>query len=247
MFGRNSLISKKILLVDDVELFLEMEKDFFRRENFTLLVARSGREALEVMQRESPDLVFMDLYMPEGNGDDICRQIKENPETRGIPVVIVTNSRDEVDFARCRQAGCEELLMKPVARAPFLAAAYRILKVSDTDTLRIHTRLPVRYGIGGAEPTSGYTFDLSTGGLFIETDKPHLTDTVLHLEINLLQPGTVLHCQGRVAWANHADWVRKGDLPSGMAIQFLALSPATRDTLRAFVARKKSFSAATPL
>jgi uncharacterized protein (TIGR02266 family) len=234
-------------LVDDVELFLEMEKDFFRRENFTLLVARSGREALEVMQREIPDVVFMDLYMPEGNGDDICRQIKEKPETRGIPVVIVTNSRDEADFARCRKAGCEELLMKPVARAPFLAAAYRILKVSDTDTLRIHTRLPVRYGIDGAEPSSGYTYDMSTGGLFLETGKPFLTDTTLDLEINLLQSGTTLRCQGRVAWVNHADWVRKGDLPPGMAIQFLALSPANLSALRSFVARKRSFPAGTPL
>lgn len=87
---RRPVTRKKILLADDVELFLELEKTFFRRESFELLIARTGQQAWDLTQAETPDLVFMDLFMPGMDGDAACRLIKQQPQTASIPVVMVT-------------------------------------------------------------------------------------------------------------------------------------------------------------
>ena len=69
---------KKVLLVDDVQLFLEQEKTFFNRNDFELLLARRGSEAIRIIREEKPELVFMDLYMPEADGDRCCHMIKSD-------------------------------------------------------------------------------------------------------------------------------------------------------------------------
>ena len=79
----------KFLLVDDVELFLNLEKSFLDRESFIIDTARSGKEALEKIRADKPDLVLLDLYMPEMNGDEVCRQIKSDPLTRDIIVIMM--------------------------------------------------------------------------------------------------------------------------------------------------------------
>jgi len=63
---------KKILLADDVRLFLEQEMGFLEREDFQVLMAHNGMEALKIVQEEMPDIVFMDLYMPGMDGDRCC-------------------------------------------------------------------------------------------------------------------------------------------------------------------------------
>ncbi len=232
--------SKKILLVDDVELFLEMEKDFFRRDRFQLLVARNGEEAVEVARQEKPDLIFMDLHMPKENGDEACRRIKADPDLRFTPVVIVTNSTDQNDLEQCRQAGCDDILIKPLLRNTFLATAFRHLKVHDSDSVRVRTRLNVRYGTDQASLVNGFSIDLSAGGIFIEHDEPPAPGVEMNLEFAIPSPLTTIRCRGRIAWCNHPDWLRKGDLPFGMALQFLDLSPVARQALRDYIRGKQA-------
>ncbi|HKK01215.1 MAG TPA: response regulator, partial [Desulfuromonadales bacterium] len=100
---------RKILLVDDVELFLELEKTFFNRAGFQLLVARTGQEAYDLAVSERPDLIFMDLFMPQMNGDEACRLLKADPALAAIPVVMVTQGGHEEELRRCRQAGCNDI------------------------------------------------------------------------------------------------------------------------------------------
>lgn len=112
----------KLLLVDDVELFLELERSFLSREIFEIVTARSGREALEKVRRVRPDLVLLDLFMPEIDGAEVCRSLKADPDTRNIPVIMTTSEpQEEPDIRkRCFEAGCDDFIPKPLRREELL-------------------------------------------------------------------------------------------------------------------------------
>lgn len=227
---------KTVLLADDVELFLELEKSFFRRENFRLLVARNGSEAYDAITAEMPDLVFLDLYMPEMAGDECCRRIKANPELSSIPVVMVTHGGRDADLRRCRDAGCDDIVLKPINRHNFLNTARHHLSVQDREAPRIRARLHIQYGPAGQEQTlKDYTVNLSTGGVFIEADSPLPLDTPLQIRFDLPGRTTPIECQGRVAWVNKAEKPIKPKLPSGMGVQFLDLTLADMGDIREYV------------
>src|SRR6516225_4037411 len=130
----------KILLVDDDRLFLEMEKDFLRQSAVMVYTAADGREALDLLKTVRPDLIFMDLLMPEIDGATCCGILKSDPHLSSIPVVIVSVAGLEDDFARCRAAGCDGILNKPIKRDEFLAFGHRFLNNIDEIELRIPCR-----------------------------------------------------------------------------------------------------------
>lgn len=226
---------KKILLADDVELFLELEKTLFRRENFVLLVARNGQEAFELIASQRPDLVFMDLYMPVMNGDEACRRVKDDVQLHSTPIVMVTQGGREEDLARCRQAGCDEILLKPINRHLFVETARRLLAIAARETQRIGARLEVRYGTGNQHLLSNYSVNISTGGLFLETDDPLPVDTPMTLEFDLPSRNSTICCKGRVAWVNHPVLLHKPDMASGMGVQFIGLSLDDMYAIRDFI------------
>lgn len=234
------MANPKILLVDDVELFLEMQKDVFRRDSFTLLTARGGWEALEVMGRERPDLVFMDFFMPNGRGDEACAKAKADLLLRNIPIVIVTNSKKPEDLSTCRKTGCDEILFKPIDRERFLATAYRFLHISKTNSDRVQLRLPVRFGKEAAVLTDSWSFDLSLEGVFVETADFLPLGSELYVEITLPTPQITLTGQARVARANLSGGDSQGRYPRGMGLQFLDLGRAHRDVLNGFLCRMRT-------
>jgi uncharacterized protein (TIGR02266 family) len=226
---------KKILLADDVELFLELEKTLFRRENFILLVARNGQQAFELIASQRPDLVFMDLFMPVMNGDECCRRVKDDPDLRSTPIVMVTQGGREEDLARCRGAGCDEILLKPINRHRFVDTARRLLAIADREASRVGARLEVRYGTGQQQLLSNYSVNISTGGLFLETDDPLPVDTPLALEFTLPNRQLSICCTGRVAWVNHPVLLHKPDMASGMGVQFIDLRLEDMYAIRDFI------------
>jgi uncharacterized protein (TIGR02266 family) len=224
-----------VLLADDVELFLELEKTFFRREGVRLLTARTGKEAVDLVLEHRPGLVFMDLYMPEMDGDEACRQIKAHPALRMTPVVMVTHGGRPEDLERCRQAGCDDILLKPINRHLFVETARRFLQVVDRAAPRVEARFSIRYGIFQQNLLSNYAVNLSTGGIFIETDTILPPHTSLGLEFVLPEPKREIVCQGRVAWVNHPDKIINPALPAGMGLQFLDLQGDDLDAIRDYI------------
>ncbi len=226
---------KRIVLADDVELFLMLEKTFFKREEFELITAHNGREALEAIREHKPDLVFIDLHMPEMDGDECCRLVKSDESCRLIPVVIVTTSMKEEDLEKCRGAGCDEIVSKPVNRHDFLAIARRFLNVAERETQRFSARLRVRYGVRQHDLLSDYSIDLSTGGLLLATGHPLPMDTPLSIEFLLPISETPIRCGARVAWVNDPEQKKKSGLPAGMGVQFLDLTLADMDAIRDYI------------
>ena len=215
------MYSKTILFVDDVRLFLNLAVDFFRREQVNILTARNGVEALDIVRKEKPDLVFLDLYMPGGDGDLACRQIKDDYRLRSIPVVMVTSSDTPRDIERCRQAGCDDIIHKPLTRDDFLQTSKKFIRFPSWSGKRTQIQVPARFGREADRLTRGMLSDISVGGVFLEADELLPIDTVLHLEFPLRSESSPIQCKGRVAWLNNASHLRKDYAAAGMGIEFV--------------------------
>ena len=229
---------RKVLLVDDVQLFLEQEKTFFNREIFDLLVARSGIEALKIVREEKPELVFMDLYMPDMDGDRCCHMIKSDKELRDIPVIMVTTGVDEDDFERCWQAGCDDIITKPIHRHYFLAIIRKYIPLPERKAPRYTARLRVHYGPNPQQLLADYTVNVSTGGIFIETLNLLPLGTELTIEFILPEPETTISTQGKVAWVNHPELIKNPNLPVGMGLQFLTISFDDMNAIREYIKKE---------
>lgn len=230
-----SMPQKKVLLVDDVELFIDLEKTFLVREEVTLLTARTGRQAVDLAIAELPDLIFMDLFMPEMNGDEACSLIKQHPQGARIPVVMVTHGGRDEDLDFCRAAGCDDILFKPVNRNQFLDTVRHYLHVAERCAPRVNSRLSVHYGEGRTRRLHNFSVNISTGGLFLETDQPLPVGTPMTLEFPLPGHSQPVTCKAQVAWVNEPDAPRRLSLPSGMGMQFLDLSLENLQAIRDFV------------
>ena len=216
---------KKILLVDDVKLFIELEKTFFQRKAaFEVLTAGSAKEALEIVQAEQPDLVFMDLYMPEMDGDECCRLIKASAIGTNIPVVMVTSAGKEDDRERCLSAGCDEIITKPINRAHFLSVSKKYMEVHERKEPRYAVHVKVMYGAQQDQVLTDYTVNINAGGLFLTSSELMPIGTELFVEFSLSGEEQLVRCRARVAWINDVTNPLKRDLPAGLGLEFVDIS-----------------------
>ncbi len=228
---------KKILLVDDVNFFLELEKGFFDREEFQILQAGNGEEALEILITDHPDIIFMDLFMPVMDGDVCCRLIKEHDALQHIPVIMVTQGGSDVDFERCWQAGCDDIIPKPLNKFLFQSMVRKYLDIPFRKALRAPVRLHIQCKscTNPDEYLSDYTVNLSTGGFFIVSTELYPVDAQFNIEFVLPNDGKAIHCSARVAWINHPESLINQNLPVGMGLQFLDLSLDDMNSIRNFI------------
>ena len=226
-------MAKKVLLVDDVSMFLELEKNYLQLSAVNVLTARDGKEALKICQAERPDMVFMDLHMPIMNGADCCRAIKENPELASTTVVLITSEGKEADRMLCLKAGCDGFLTKPLDRHLFLQEARKLLPSIDRRDRRLTCRIRVKYSALGI-PLSGFIVNMSQNGVYIATDAEVQTDALVDLVFALPEPsGAVIQTRARVAWTNTRKSKRKPSLPDGIGVEFISPgNEAAREILR---------------
>ncbi len=227
---------RSILLVDDVELFLELERTFFHREGFDLLMAINTQEIMQLVLKRKPDLVFMDMDVAGSRGDEICRWIKRDENLKLIPVIMVVDSGDEEAESLCRQAGCDAIIHRPVRRQQLLSATRTFLSLIDREQSRVETCLQVEFGQRDTELKTNFSVNLSPGGLFVATDEIMPIDTPLSLRVAFPDSAKSLDCRGRVAWLNHpAAENKKPHLPTGMGIQFAQLASDQLDIVKGYL------------
>lgn len=115
---------KSILLVDDTETVLLLERAMLKGEGFNVRVARNGVKALEEVDKAPPNLILLDIVMPELDGIETCRRLKENPRTRSIPVIIVTTKGESKMVTKAFEVGCDGFLTKPLDMMELLAKVH---------------------------------------------------------------------------------------------------------------------------
>lgn len=226
---------KRVLLVDDVRVFLELEKSFFNREQVIIDIAGHGLEALKVMRHQIPDLVMMDLHMPIMDGAECCRQIKNDAELRAVPVILISDSEHPDEVALCRNAGCNAVISKPLNRENLVETARSFLAIPQRTSPRVPTRLAIRYDLENSKILSDFSVNLSSGGVFLETADIIPMGTIMTLEFQVPGDYAAISCKGRVAWVNAHGSKIKPDFPAGIGLQFLDLSGPDAERLRDFV------------
>ncbi len=123
---------KKILVVDDDEGLRRILGVTLGEEEFELRYAGDGEEAIVMAAEFRPDLVLLDVMMPNVDGFQVCQVIKSNPKTRAARVVMLTASATEKDRARGRAAGADEYFGKPFSPTKLLNRIYELLDTGET-------------------------------------------------------------------------------------------------------------------
>ncbi|MEK7851665.1 MAG: HD domain-containing phosphohydrolase [Deltaproteobacteria bacterium] len=122
---------KRVLIVDDEENNRKLLALLLTDYDYVFDTARNGREALVKTKEFSPDLILLDIMMPEMSGYEVCKRIKGDPSTQHIPVVMVTALDDEESRIKGLEAGANDFLSKPVNNAELMLRARNLLKVKE--------------------------------------------------------------------------------------------------------------------
>jgi two-component system cell cycle response regulator DivK len=121
-------MAKTVLIVEDNELNMKLFHDLLDAHGYRTIQTRNGMEALELARKHRPDLILMDIQLPEVSGLEVTKWLKEDDELRSIPVVAVTAFAMKGDEERIRAGGCEAYISKPISVSEFLATVKQFLK-----------------------------------------------------------------------------------------------------------------------
>jgi putative two-component system response regulator len=195
--GLQSHPSGSVLVVDDNPGDVFLARTLLRDEGYTVYTAHNGHDALDIVRREQPDVVLSDVLMPEPDGFELCREIKRDPATRLIPVVLITGLHDLEDKIKGIDAGADDFLAKPFNFDELTARVRSLMRVKRfTDDLEsaesVITSLALtieardRYTEGHCERLAEYSTALGAE-LGLSTD-----------ELSALQWGGILHDVGKI-------------------------------------------------
>ena len=122
-----SPMTKTILIVEDNELNMKLFHDLLDAHGYKTLQTRNGMEALALAREHRPDLILMDIQLPEVSGLEVTKWLKEDDQLRTIPVIAVTAFAMKGDEERIREGGCEAYLSKPISVGKFLETVRHFL------------------------------------------------------------------------------------------------------------------------
>ncbi len=121
-------MTKKVLIVEDNELNMKLFQDLLEVHNIDTVQTRNGNDAMDLARQEKPDLILMDIQLPEISGLDITKMLKEDDELKSIPVIAVTAFAMKGDEEKIREGGCEDYISKPISVTHFLEIIQKYLK-----------------------------------------------------------------------------------------------------------------------
>ena len=120
-------MAKTVLVVEDNELNMKLFHDLLEAHGYATVQTRNGVEVMNLAREHRPDLILMDIQLPEVSGLEVTRWLKDDEELRSIPVIAITAFAMKGDEERIREGGCEAYLSKPISVAKFIETIRRFL------------------------------------------------------------------------------------------------------------------------
>jgi len=222
----------KILLVDDVDLFLELERSYLEDCDYDLVTASSGEETLQRLDRIAPDVLLLDYYMPGINGDEVCRQIRKNAVWEKLPILMVTAAGKPEEVQNCLDAGCDDYITKPVNKQELCEKVERLLGTVKRRTAeRVAVKLPIQLQEGGRLHVVTAK-DISSSGVCLKS--PTALAENATVEMKLESPdGEPLSLYGKIKRTG-----KDGD--DGCGIYFIYPDQKSKKLLERLILSKKS-------
>jgi two-component system, cell cycle response regulator DivK len=131
-FAEPRLAAQSVLIVEDNELNMKLFNDLLAAHGYRTIQTRNGFEALELAGKHRPDLILMDIQLPEVSGLEVTRWLKDDDELCQIPIVAVTAFAMKGDEERIRSGGCEAYISKPISVMSFLETIRRFIGPSKS-------------------------------------------------------------------------------------------------------------------
>lgn len=125
-------MTKKVLIVEDNELNMKLFKDLLEVHGIDTIETRNGSNVIELVRSEKPDLILMDIQLPEISGLDITKMLKEDEDLKSIPVIAVTAFAMKGDEEKILEGGCEDYISKPISVTSFLEIIQKHLDIKGS-------------------------------------------------------------------------------------------------------------------
>jgi len=173
--------------------------------------------------------------MPKMNGDEACRLIKSDPDLRDIKVIMVTTQSDEETRKRCKDAGCDDYITKPINQRNLFRKAAHHLNIP----YRVHFRILVRVEVEGESDQGffmGTSADISQSGMLLETDKKLTPGSTVVLQFVIPGENEPLRIRGNVARLDETNFMEK----VGLGIKFEEMSDKASELLSSFIESRTS-------
>ncbi len=224
----------KILLADDMAHFLDLEISFLRRSDCSIITAENGIEALKLAKTENPDIILLDIEMPRMTGIECCRHIKNDPNLKNIPVIMVTatDRRDE-----SMKAGADDFWRKPISEKAFIEGIKKFVPIVEREDLRVSIGLQVEYENEGSV-INAFSKDISCNGMFIIARETLPVGSEFDLTFSLPEIKNSLTVRGRVVRELRDN--QDGHYVGGMGVNFLNLDEETTEVINDFIASSTS-------
>ena len=126
--GNSSAVEKTVLIVEDNELNMKLFHDLLEAHGIKTVETRDGTQVIDLARQSKPDLILMDIQLPEVSGLEVTKWLKNDEELRHIPVIAVTAFAMKGDEQKIREGGCEDYISKPISVSKFLEVIESYLK-----------------------------------------------------------------------------------------------------------------------
>jgi len=176
-------LRRRILVVDDEVDIAELIKYNLEQEAFEVVILHEASKVLSILKSQNFDLILLDLMLPGASGMDLCREMKRNPQTESIPIIMLTAKSSETDKIVGLEVGADDYITKPFSPREVVARVKAVLRRSETKRVGPNSAI-IEY--------EGLRIDASRHEVFVDGEEVRLTNTEFKILQCLLQkPGHV--------------------------------------------------------
>ncbi len=183
---------KRVLIVEDEPEIADLIRFHVEREGLSARSVASGKLALDAVRHDAPDVVVLDLMLPDLDGLEVCRRLKQNPDTRGIPILMVSAKGEETDIVSGIELGADDYVTKPFSAKILIARLKNILRRGEA---------------GDSEVTPAGRVTLRGGSLVIDAERHRVLCEGRPIELTVTEFGVLHHLASKPGFVRTRDQI----------------------------------------